>query len=235
MRSTSRAAPTGGSRTTTDPDVHWGIAEFAAAEEMERRRGYWWAPDGTRLLAAQVDDRPLEIWHIASPIDPAAPPRSVRYPQTGKANSIVTLHVLGLDGSRVDVEWDREAFEYVVAVSWTEEGPPLVLVQSRDQRDMKVLAIEPDSGATDIVWEDHDDVWTHITPGTPAWLPGERLLTAGHRDDTRRLLIDGEPGPHRPAGRLGAVERRRGRLRGDRGGDRAARVALWTPTGTSSG
>jgi dipeptidyl-peptidase-4 len=177
----------------TDPDVHWGIAEFAAAEEMERRRGYWWAPDGTRLLAAQVDDRPLEIWHIASPIDPAAPARSVRYPQTGKANSIVTLHVLGLDGSRVDVEWDREAFEYVVAVSWTEEGPPLVLVQSRDQRDMKVLAIEPDSGATDIVWEDHDDVWTHITPGTPAWLPGGRLLTAGHRDDTRRLLIDDEP------------------------------------------
>jgi dipeptidyl-peptidase-4 len=175
-----------------DPDVHWGIAEFVAAEEMERRRGYWWAPDGTRLLAARVDDRPLEVWHIASPIDPAAPPRSVRYPQTGKANSIVTLHVLGLDGSRVDVEWDREAFEYVVAVSWTEEGPPLVLVQSRDQRDVQVLAIDARSGTSEIIWEDHDDVWTHITPGTPAWLPGGRLLTAGHRDDTRRLLIDGE-------------------------------------------
>jgi dipeptidyl-peptidase-4 len=174
-----------------DPDVHWGIAEFAAAEEMERRRGYWWAPDGSRLLACQVDDRPLPIWHIASPIDPSAPPRAVRYPRAGTQNSIVTLHVLGLDGSRVDVTWDREAFEYVVAISWTEEGPPLVLVQSRDQRTMQVLAIDPDTGRTEVEWEDHDDVWTHITPGVPAWLPGGRLLTAAHRDDTRTLLIDG--------------------------------------------
>jgi dipeptidyl-peptidase 4 len=181
-----------------DPDVHWGIAEFAAAEEMERRRGYWWAPDGSRLLACRVDDRPLQIWHIASPIDPARPPRAVRYPQAGTDNSIVTLHVLGLDGSGIDVVWDRESFEYVVAVSWTEEGPPLVLVQSRDQRTVQVLAIDPDTGRTEIEWEDHDDVWTHIAPGVPRWLPGGRLLTVGHRDDTRTLLIDGEPAS--PAG-----------------------------------
>lgn len=181
-----------------DHDVHWGTAEFVAAEEMERRRGYWWAPDGSRLLACRVDDRPLPIWHIASPIDPAAPPRAVRYPQAGTHNSIVTLHVLGLDGSQVDVAWEREAFEYVVAVSWTEEGPPLALVQSRDQRRVQVLAIDPDTGRTEVEWEDRDEVWTHITPGVPRWLPGGRLLTVGHRDDTRSLLVDGEPAS--PAG-----------------------------------
>ncbi len=176
-----------------DPDVRWGVAEFIAAEEMERSRGYWWAPDGRRLLACRVDDRPVDIWHIASPVDPASAPRAVRYPRAGTANSIVSLHVLGVDGSRVDVAWDREAFEYVVAVSWTEEGPPLVLVQSRDQREVRVLAIDPDTGATELEWSDHDDRWTHITQGAPAWLPGGRLLTVGHRDDTRTLLIDGEP------------------------------------------
>ncbi len=181
-----------------DPDVRWGVAEFIAAEEMERLRGYWWAPDGLRLLACRVDDRPVGLWHIASPIDPACAPRAVRYPRAGTANSIVTLHVLGIDGPLIDVEWDREAFEYVVAVSWTDEGPPLVLVQSRDQRDVQVLAIDPDTGGSEIAWIDHDDRWTHITPGLPAWLPGGRLLTVGHRDDTRMLLIDGEPAS--PAG-----------------------------------
>jgi len=176
-----------------DPDVRWGVAEFIAAEEMERLRGYWWAPDGSRMLACRVDDRPVQTWHIASPIDPAAPPRAVRYPQAGTPNAIVTLHALGLDGSRVDVGWDRDAFEYLVAVSWTDEGPPLVLVQSRDQREVQVLAIDPDHGDTEVVWADHDDRWTHITVGVPAWLPGGRLLTVGHRDDTRSLLIDGEP------------------------------------------
>ena len=178
--------------TDEDPDVHWGIAEFIAAEEMERRRGYWWAPDGERLIAARVDERPVLTWHIASPVDPASPPRAVRYPQAGTANAIVTLHVLGLDGSRVDVDWDREAFEYVAAVSWTSEGPPLALVQSRDQRAVRVLAIDDRTGATRTVWEDRDERWTHITTGVPAWLSGGRLLSVGHRDDTRRLLIDGE-------------------------------------------
>ena len=27
----------------------WGQAEFIAAEEMDRHRGFWWAPDGTSL------------------------------------------------------------------------------------------------------------------------------------------------------------------------------------------
>ncbi len=176
-----------------DPDVRWGVAEFIAAEEMERLRGFWWAPDGTRVLACRVDDRPVGVWHIASPIDPAAEPRAVRYPRAGTANSIVTLHVLGLEGERVDVSWDRDAFEYLVAVSWTDEGPPLALVQSRDQRDVQVLAIDVEHGTTEVVWADHDERWTHITEGVPAWLPGGRLLTVGHRDDTRSLLIDGDP------------------------------------------
>jgi dipeptidyl-peptidase-4 len=176
-----------------DPDVKWGLAEFIAAEEMERRRGYWWSPDGERLLACRVDERPVLTWHIASPIDPAAAPRATRYPQAGTANAIVTMHIVGMDGVVADVEWDRDAFEYVVAVSWTGEGPPLALVQSRHQRTMQVLAIDPDPGATEVVWQDHDEIWTDIIPGVPAWLPGGRLLTVGHRDDTSRLLIDDEP------------------------------------------
>ena len=176
-----------------ESDVHWGLAEFIAAEEMGRSRGYWWAPDGERLIVCRVDERPVSVWYIASPVDPSAPPRPVRYPQAGTPNAEVTLHVVGVDGSRVAVEWDREAFEYVAAVSWTDEGPPLVLVQSRDQRDMQVLGMDPDSGATQVLWRDHDDIWTDLIPGVPAWLPGGRLLTASHRDDTRCLLIDGEP------------------------------------------
>ncbi len=176
-----------------DPDVHWGVAEFVAAEEMDRLRGFWWSPDGERIVAARVDDRPVRVWHIASPIDPEAAPRSVRYPRAGTDNAIVTLSVFDLDGGRVDVDWDREAFEYLVSVTWTSDGPLTLVVQSRDQKVWRILAVDPDTGTSRTIREDRDDRWLDIVGGLPAWLPDGRLVRAVDLDDTRRIAFDDEP------------------------------------------
>ncbi len=176
-----------------DPDVSWGLAEFVAAEEMERLRGYWWSPEGDRLAVARVDERPVDIWHIAAPVDPGAPSRPVRYPGAGTDNAVVTLAIVDLAGRRVDVEWDRDAFPYLVNVDWNAHGPLTVLVESRDQRTMQILRVDPDTGANALVREDHDDRWLDITVGVPAWLPDGRLVRTVDVDDTKRLTFDDEP------------------------------------------
>src|SRR5207247_5103011 len=56
-----------------DPDVSWGSAEFVAAEEMGRTRGFWWSPDGGQLAAARVDVAAVSRWHIADPSEPSEP------------------------------------------------------------------------------------------------------------------------------------------------------------------
>ena len=173
-----------------DPDVYWGQAEFVAAEEMERQRGYWWSPEGERIAVTRVDDRPVRIWHIASPIDPEAPPRAVRYARAGTDNSIVTLAIVDMDGGRVDVSWDREAFPYLVTVDWGKNGPLTLLVESRDQRTMQILRVDPDTGATDLIREDRDERWLDITVGVPAWLADGRLVRTVDADDTKRLAFD---------------------------------------------
>ncbi len=173
-----------------DPDVHWGLAEFIAAEEMERQRGYWWAPDGERLAASRVDERPVRVWHIASPVDPEAPPRAVRYPRAGTDNAIVTLAVVSMDGDKVDVEWEREAFPYLVTVDWGTNGPLTLLVESRDQRTTQILRVDPDTGVTELLRENHDERWLDITIGVPAWLADGRLVSTVDADDTKRLAFD---------------------------------------------
>jgi dipeptidyl-peptidase-4 len=42
------------------PDVKWGLAEFVAAEEMDRLQGFWWSPDGRAIVAARVDEGPVQ-------------------------------------------------------------------------------------------------------------------------------------------------------------------------------
>ena len=111
-----------------DPDINWGLAEFVASEELDRHRGYWWSPDGERIVAARVDERAVLTWYISSPVDPAAKPRAVRYPRAGTDNADVSLSVLGLDGSRADIDWDREAFPYLINVTWNDRCPLTLLV-----------------------------------------------------------------------------------------------------------
>jgi dipeptidyl-peptidase 4 len=177
-----------------DPEVTWGLAEFVAAEEMGRGRGYWWAPDGERLAVARVDTRAVRRFHLTDPADPAAEPAALPYPAAGTANAEVRLAVVGLDGGRVEVAWDRAAFPYLAAVVWEPGGPLTLLVQSRDQTRTRVLAADPGGGATTELAAHHDPVWVELVPGVPAWLDGRLLMTADDPGcDTRRLTVEGAP------------------------------------------
>ncbi|MBQ1121494.1 S9 family peptidase [Streptomyces sp. B15] len=169
------AEPEPGTGTGTGT-VTWGLAEFIAAEEMSRTRGYWWSPDADRLLAARVDDAPVQRWTIADPANPQQEPTRVAYPAAGTGNAEVTLHLLGLDGSRVQVDWDRERYPYLARAHWSSAGPPLLLVQSRDQREAAYLTVDTATGATSVTLTEDDPIWLELFGGVPAWAPDGELV-----------------------------------------------------------
>ncbi|GAA1254263.1 prolyl oligopeptidase family serine peptidase [Kitasatospora nipponensis] len=174
------------------PDVVLGAAEHVAAESMGRRRGYWWAPDGSRLLVARVDTSAVALWHLADPAHPDRRPRAVRYPGAGSPNADVSLWLADLTGHRTEVRWDRAAFEYLTAAGWDAHGP-FAAVQSRDQRTTRLLALDPADGATRILHERRDEHWVQLVPGLPARTEGGLLLGSVDRDGTRRLTVGGVP------------------------------------------
>ena len=170
-------------------DVAWGLAEFIAAEEMGRSRGYWWSPDGRSLLVERSDRTPVPRWNIADPANPDKPVNTVAYPAAGSSNVNVALAVIGLDGRRVDVkpgEW-----EYLAAVHWSAGGKPLLAVQSRNQRRLEIHAVDPADGSTATLHAEVDADWVELVPGVPAWTSDGRLVRESAADGSHRLLIDG--------------------------------------------
>jgi len=189
-----------------EPRVTFGLAEFVAAEEMGRTRGYWWAPDGSAILVARVDETPVQRWHIADPANPGNTPAEVAYPAAGTANADVSLVYAGLDGSRVPLDWDRGAFPYLVTVDWA-QAQALIVVQSRDQHRMQLLSADPARGTVAVLREDTDARWLDVVAGVPGWTGDGRIVWTADSGGTKRLLVaapaelaDGTAAPVTPPG-----------------------------------
>ncbi|MGC9440789.1 prolyl oligopeptidase family serine peptidase [Streptomyces sp. WG5] len=181
-----------GDRALAEPDaegVAYGLAEFVAAEEMGRGRGFWWGPESDRLLVARVDDTPVSRWWISDPAHPERDPQHVRYPAAGTANADVRLFAIGLDGGRTEVLWDRARYPYLARVHWSAAGAPLLLVQARDQRSQLFLAVDTESGATRMVHADEDPIWLELFPGVPCWSPSGQLVRIADEGGARVLAV----------------------------------------------
>ncbi|NNC79786.1 MAG: S9 family peptidase [Acidimicrobiales bacterium] len=166
--------------------VSWGSAEFVAAEEMGRSRGFWWAPDGSAMAACRVDVAGVDTWWISSPEAPSTEPRPIRYPSPGTTNASVELWIVDPDeGPHTKVDWQQGEYEYLADVSWSKQL--LITVQTRDQRATTFCAVDPESGAVTELARITDDHWVELIPGSPTWR-GDQLLWIADEDGARRLV-----------------------------------------------
>ncbi|MFE9254260.1 prolyl oligopeptidase family serine peptidase [Streptomyces sp. NPDC006879] len=186
---------TPGGRITPPDRARWGMAEFAAAEELGRTRGHWWSPDGVALLAARVDESALPRRWFADPAHPERAPESFAYPQAGGPNADVQLWVFPAQGQPVRLNWDSTAFPYVSDADWASAEEVLLTVQDRLQHTVLHLSADPASGRTREISRTVHPQWVDPLPGTPCRLPDGRALTAMDTAGgaARTLAVDGVP------------------------------------------
>ena len=186
----------GGSETRTH-----GLAEFIAAEELDREDGSWWSPDAQRLVVEEADSSAVEKHFIADPQHPAVPPIEFRYPRAGTTNAATRLAILPrAGGNPVWIDWDRSEFPYIARVIWPEHGKLSLVLLNRAQTEERVLAVDPDTGKTTQLLAEHDPAWLDLTPqlvrepppqsALPHWLPdGSGFLWAAERRGTWQLEL----------------------------------------------
>ncbi|MFD7260208.1 alpha/beta fold hydrolase [Streptomyces sp. NPDC059874] len=184
-----------GGRVSPDDGARWGVAEFAAAEELDRARGHWWSPDGTTLLAARVDESRLQRRYFTDPAHPELPGEDIAYPEAGGPNAEVQLWVLDRAGNRIRLDWDAETYPYVSDAGWESVTEILLTVQDRLQQNVLLLSADPATGRTRELSRTTHPQWVDpMLPGTPARLPDGRMLTSADTPGgaARALAVDGK-------------------------------------------
>lgn len=161
--------PTGGKeRQLTEgasDTVSWGVAEFVAQEEMDRSTGYWWSPDDALIAVARVDESPVGVVTRTSIGGEGAKVFQQRYPAAGTPNALVDLYVMKPDGSgqvKVDLGPDRDV--YLARVHWAKDGKILyVQRESRDQKRLDLLAVDPATGKARVVLTETAKSWINLS------------------------------------------------------------------------
>jgi dipeptidyl-peptidase 4 len=168
--------------------LSWGVAEFVAQEEMDRTRGAWWSPDETRMAVARVDESGVAIVSRAAIGADGTKVFDQRYPRAGAANADVQLFILRVDGPGiVKVDLGKNPDIYLARVDWSSDGKALyVQRQSRDQKTLDLLRVDPATGGAIVVFTEKAKTWLNLHENFRALSDGS-ILWSSERDGFSHL------------------------------------------------
>ena len=126
--------------------VHNGEAEFVAQEEMDRRTGYWWAPDDSLIAFQRHDDSHVPITKRFEVYPDRTEVIEQRYPAAGDPNVRVKLGLIAPDGGEprwIDPGADPDI--YLARVDWLPDAKALVwqrMQRSQQKLDLQRVDVE---------------------------------------------------------------------------------------------
>ncbi|MEE2886655.1 MAG: DPP IV N-terminal domain-containing protein [Planctomycetota bacterium] len=156
-------------QVTTDGNevIHYGTASWVYGEELNQTKAMWWTPDSKKLLFYKFDDTGVEAFHLVrgwSSVNTKHYPEF--YPKAGAKNPGAELMVYDLASKqtlRIDAGGGTE--EYIYGVRATPDNSTiLVNWTDRLQHDLKVFAIDLDTGKCRVVVKEHQDTWQTNSP-----------------------------------------------------------------------
>jgi dipeptidyl-peptidase 4 len=190
---------TGQPRTLTrgaEDGVTNGLAEYIAQEEMGRRKGFWWSPDGKRIAFVRADSRHIPKYSIVHQGTEQVAIEEHRYPFTGARNAIVQLGIVSVDGNPNEVTWMDLCMDediYLARVAWRPDGVLFALIQSRDQRSQRFVAFNPLSGEATTLIEEQGHPWLNLHDNLRFLRSGEFLWSSEKSGFSHLSLHDPDP------------------------------------------
>ncbi|MDA1322503.1 MAG: S9 family peptidase [Proteobacteria bacterium] len=170
--------------------ITWATAEFIAQEEMDRDTGYWWSPDERYIALTRVDESPVDVVPRFEITGGGATMVEQRYPRAGRPNALVELHVRDLQsGARVKVDLGANTDTYLARVDWSHDGKTLyVQRQSRDQKTLDLLSVDPATGASRVILSQKAQAWVDLNNDFHV-LPDGRFIWSNEDSGWRHLYL----------------------------------------------
>ncbi len=171
-----------------------GIASFVVQEELDRFTGYWPSPDAGRIAYTQTDESDVATRNRIEYTGNGVKNITQRYPFAGTPNATVKLGIVSRRGGKtrwVDIGSEKDI--YLTRVFWSADSRALYAgILSRDQKSHRLLKINPNTGVSEILFEETSETWINvelsIKPLKDRNLPAGNLLLSSERNGQWQLF-----------------------------------------------
>ena len=180
-----RAISTGGGDA-----VSFGMAEFVAQEEMYRTTGYWWARDDSRIAFTRIDESGVELKNRYEIDANGVTTVAQRYPFAGTANAVVELFVLDLASGQVrEVDLGKDKNFYLGRVDFSPDGTLAVQKQTRDQKSLDLIFIDPQTMTQTVVLREEQPNWVNLHSDLNFLDGGELFIWTSERSGFNHIYL----------------------------------------------
>ncbi|WP_445145354.1 alpha/beta fold hydrolase [Dyella sp. Tek66A03] len=176
--------------------VHNGEAEFVAQEEMDRSRGYWWAPDDSAMAFERFDEAKVPVTRRTELYADHTEVVDQRYPAAGAANVAVKLGLVTPSGGQprwIDLGKDNDI--YLTRVNWLPDGKHLAYQRmSRNQQHLDLRLVDAKTLAQRTLLSETSDTWINLNSDLTFLKDGKSFLWGSERSGFHHLYLYGIDG-----------------------------------------
>ena len=180
-------------RLTTDgsDDIINGTTDWVYEEELGLRDAFRWSPDSKRLAFWRFDQRAVPAYPIVDDLGTYPKVSTLRYPKAGEANSRVTIHVIGADGSdRHALAVGPDTGQYILRVVWIDRDSISVLRSPRHQTQLDVMLVSATIGTGRIITTERDSAYVNPEGEPVVWLADhQRFLLRSDRSGWQQYYL----------------------------------------------
>lgn len=170
--------------------ISYGSAEFVAQEEMYRSTGYWWEGDDKRLAYTRVDESAVTQKNRYEISTEGVTTVAQRYPFAGELNARVDLFLFDLDsGESQKVNLGEDPDFYLARVDFSPDGTLAVQKQSRDQKVLELVFVDPTTMAQTIVLREEQPNWVNLHSDLTFLNGGKQFIWTSERSGFNHLYL----------------------------------------------
>ncbi len=189
--------------------VYNGWASWVYYEEIlgrpSRYRAFWWSPDSRTIAFYRFDDSHVPVFDLFNADGQHGSIEKTHYPESGDANPEVRVGTVSPDGGAVHwADFNPKDDQYFGMPFWTPDGKSLwVQWMPRNQKDLKIYAVDPSTGAKKEVYDEQQAAWVEWFENIWFLKNGKGFIVQSDKDGWMHLYryaMDGTAGKQLTSG-----------------------------------